>query len=46
MNEDVELEKAAAMAAALYAQQQREHKSPVQDENHNSWLQTAWTEQM
>lgn len=46
INEDIELEKAAAMAAALYAQQQREHQLPVQDENHNSWLLTAWTEQM
>lgn len=43
---DVELEKAIAIAAAIYAQQQRESVREPQENYQNSWLHTAWSEQM
>ncbi len=45
-HQDVELEKAVALAAALFTHQQREVQVLPQDENTNTWLQTAWSEQM
>lgn len=45
-SQDVELEKAVALAAALYAQQQHDAQLTSQQEVLNSWLQTAWSEQM
>jgi acetyl/propionyl-CoA carboxylase alpha subunit len=43
---DVELEKAIAIAAAIYSQQQRESVREPQENHQNSWLHTAWSEQM
>jgi len=45
-NQNLELEKEIALAAALFAQQQRESRIEPQMQNSSTWQQTAWSEQM
>jgi len=45
-DQDLELEKAIALAAALYAHGQHDAQIQPHAQDSNSWLQTAWSEQM
>jgi acetyl-CoA carboxylase biotin carboxylase subunit len=44
--QEPELERAVALAAALYAHQRREQQNSVQNGHLNPWQQAAWSEQM
>lgn len=46
VRQDVDLEKAIALAAALYAEKKGNTVKPITEVSNNTWLQTAWAEQM